>query len=408
MHKTMTIIALFCLVPALITTAQTNPVSRAEFKSLENRLHSLEKQLAAERNPLPGAQGPLLLAKDISASLGATFVLQGSSGTTSDVTDASASYELEFLASPIPAASIYAHIEAGNGAGIDEDISSFSGFNGDADDSSVAFTEFWYAQSWFDGRLVVEAGKICLGGPGDNGPEEAIAFDANQYANDERSQFLSPAFINNLALDLPDNGPAFLFRISPAELLDLNFGIADADADMNNVFDNLFAIAQADLNPHPHGRAGTYRIYAWFNGADHEKFSDPESKTDNYGFGLSLDQPLSPSLGIFLRYGRQRAGVAAVEHAISTGFELAGNPWNRPDDAFGLAGGILLMSDDWEDAQRAAGLDPAREQHIETYYKLRINDNLSISPDLQWIHNPDGDAAADDVWSFGLRAQMTI
>ncbi|MBL7081743.1 MAG: carbohydrate porin [Candidatus Omnitrophica bacterium] len=60
-----------------------------------------------------------------------------------------------------------------------------------------------------------------------------------------------------------------------------------------------------------------------------------------------------------------------------------------------------------------AGNPDHNEGHFEAYYNIHINDNLSISPDLQVIWNPKGvgspDQGRDDtIVVLGLRTQVNF
>ena len=56
------------------------------------------------------------------------------------------------------------------------------------------------------------------------------------------------------------------------------------------------------------------------------------------GYGLSIDQQINESVGVFARLGIQDDEVP-VDHdeMISLGVSIAGNNWNRAGDTFGAA-----------------------------------------------------------------------
>jgi len=208
-------------------------------------------------------------------------------------------------------------------------------------------------------------------------------------------------------LELPNNGLAAATRISPGEWVDISLAVADADADWDDIFDDVFSIMEICFKPKIAGHPGNYRIYGWFNGSDHEDLKDPtKTREDNYGVGLSFDQEITESLGIFARYGWQRGSVSQVEHAWSAGLQCSGKYYGREDDTFGLAYGMAVIGDDWKDAN--SGIDAGDEHHAELYYNLNVNEHLNISPDIQWVKNPNGDRDNDDVWAFGIRAQLSF
>jgi len=343
----------------------------------------------------------------IEFAFGITGVLQGSTGAEErlsaeeDVTDSSMSFDMELTAPVVRGGKVYALFEAGGGNGIDGDIASFCGFNDDADDdASLRPTELWYEHNWFGERLRFRLGKVDL----------TTDFDVSEVANSETEQFLSSGFVNNLAVEFPDdNGFGAMLWIMPHDLFDVGIGVADAEADWDNVFDGVFSILELNFKPRFGERQGNYRIYGWFNGKDHVALKEPsKTKEDNYGFGLSFDQELSEVVTLFVRYGRQRGSVSELERAWSAGFQFHGKPWGREDDVLGLAYGVAVLGDDWEDVAQASGVDTGDEHHVEVYYNFKVNENLNISPDIQWARSANGDRDNGEVWVFGVRAQLSF
>ena len=235
-------------------------------------------------------------------------------------------------------------------------------------------------------------------------------FDASAVANSETDQFLSSGFANNLAVEFPDdNGFGAMLWASPHDLLDIGIGVADADADWDNVFNDVFSIVELDFKPKIAERQGNYRIYGWFNGKDHDDLKEPaKTKEDNYGYGVSLDQDITEIVTLFARYGWQMGRVSQVEHAWSAGLQCSGKFYGREDDTLGLAYGMAIIGDDWKDVDRGNGINTGDEHHVELYYNLKVNDHLNISPDIQWVKNPNGDRDNDNVWVLGIRAQLSF
>jgi high affinity Mn2+ porin len=340
----------------------------------------------------------------IDIALGATGIVQGSSGAgdlsaDGDVTDASGSIDLELTGHATEDGALYVHLESGAGDGLDGDIATLSGLNGDADDdSNVRLTEVWYEQT-FGESFRVRAGKVDL----------TSDFDTSAVANDETSQFLSGGFVNNLAIEFPDdNGFGGMFWVSPSKLIDVGLGVADADADWDNAFEDPFAIAEIDFKPCFGCLQGNYRVYAWYNGKDHENFSDGSADDHNHGFGVSFDQQVSDIVTLFARYGVQRSEVAQVGSAWSAGFSVVGSAFGRENDSIGFAYGMAMIGDDWKNIDAASGVDSANEGHFEVFYNLAINDHLNLTPDVQFVTNANGDSACDDFFAFGVRAQVSF
>lgn len=216
--------------------------------------------------------------------------------------------------------------------------------------------------------------------------------------------------MNNPAVEFPDdNGIGAMIWFSLRDDLGIGVGFADADGDGSNLFDDVFSIAELDFKPKIGERQGNYRIYGWLNNKDHADLKDPDKTGENnYGIGVSFDQEITELWTLFARYGWQRGSVSQIEHAWSAGLQCSGKFYGRKDDAIGLAYGMAMISSDWEGADRDNGIRSGDEQHVELYYNLKVHDHLSLSPDIQWVKNANGDEDNDDVWAFGLRARLAF
>ncbi len=389
-------------------------ILREEMDEMKIKLERLEKAIEQQAAPTSKKEDESQWFNKIDIAVGATAVLQGSTGakerlsTEGDVTHGSMSLDLELTMPIMENGKACALFETGNGDGIDGDIPTLSGFNDDADnEESLRVSELWYEHRLLSQKLTLKIGKIDLNAP--SGWHET-AFDGNAVANDEQSQFLSSGFVNNLAVEFPDdNGFGAELWVSPHDLWDIGIGAADADADWNNVFEDLFSIVQLDFKPRIAERQGNYRIYGWFNGKDHEDLRDAaKTKEKNCGVGLSFDQELTDLVTLFARYGRQRGRVSQVKHGRSAGIQCSGKFYGREIDTFGLAYGVAIIGEDWRAVDRSDGIKSGDEHHVELYYNLKVNDHLDISPDIQWVKNPNGDRDNDMVWAFGIRAQLSF
>ncbi|MCK9275846.1 MAG: carbohydrate porin [Syntrophales bacterium] len=392
----------FAAVPAFSVTQ----VSREEIEAIKDKRAYIEK--AAEQQGLQKQEDEKTYwYEKMDVAIGATGVLQSSSGATErvsaegDITEASLSIDLELYIPVSENDCFYMLFESGAGDGIDGDIPALSGFNDDADDNqNLRPSEVWYEHIWCDNRVRIRGGKIDL----------TTDFDTNAVSNSETDQFLSTGFVNNVAVEFPnDNGAGAMIWVAPVDSWEIGIGAADADGDWDSALDDIFTITEISFSPRFTDRKGNYRIYGWLNGTDHEHLLD-SSKTDahNYGFGLSFDQEVLEFLTIFTRYGWQCGSVSQIEHAFSAGFQFTGNPYGRESDAFGMAYGMAVPGDDWKELKRSNGNNPGNEHHLEIYYTVKMNDHLNVSPDVQWVRNGNGDRASDDLWVFGIRAQLSF
>jgi hypothetical protein len=352
----------------------------------------LDKHILHERSGVGEQLGNLRIA------VGLTGVVQGSidgediSGQNRDQTDGSWSMDLE-LESPVGERGlVFMLIEAGQGDGLTDELEGlFHNVNDDAGDSEsgLEVTEAWYQHSFLDDRVALAVGKLDM----------TNYFDTNTVANDERFQFLNSGLVNSIAVEFPeDNGAGALLAVYPAEWVEFGLGWAESDADWEDIANDGFGIAEVNLKPNFHEREGNYRFYAWANGSDKEELGDGDSHKNGWGVGLSFDQQLTDCLTAFLRAGYRDRDVYEVEGTWSAGAEVRGSKWNRENDMLGFAVSQALISDKVEPDDT--------ETLFEAYYSIMFSDQFRLSPDIQIIDNPGGDADNDTVIVLGTRAQV--
>ncbi len=380
-----------------------------DLTALKSRISALEQKLIQQEEKLGGQEDALdafvkikKIFDGLSIGAGATFVIQGTNNASGDgfskngedVTDVSYSIDLEFEKKFDDYGTIFIHLETGDGAGVEDELQVFSNVNRDADDSgnSVSVTEIWYEHYFENFPLTLTFGKIDPTG----------YVDTNEYANDECAQFLGHIFKNSPVVEFPDDNAAGVrAAIDPVDFLSIELVAMDADADLEDVFDNVFFSGELNLKPNFFERTGNYRSYGWLNDKKHIKWTDAtKTKEENYGFGFSFDQELTDAFGAFVRYGWQNPKIYAeasdfsLEQSWSAGMQLSGDLWGRADDIFAIAFGQVMPSDNYK---KANNLKVRAEEHLEAYYSFKVNDHLNVSPDIQIIWDPYGsDAASDD------------
>ncbi|OGX08104.1 MAG: hypothetical protein A2Y03_10140 [Omnitrophica WOR_2 bacterium GWF2_38_59] len=389
-----------------------------ELAELKSRILAMEQKLAQQEDKSDKQEElteSLEQIKDafngISIGAGVTFVYQATSNANGDdlsengqdVGDASYSVDVS-ITKNFQNGTAFIAVEAGEGVGVDDELAVFSSVNADATggDSNIGVTEAWYEHRF--NPLTVTVGKIA-----------ADAFmDSNEYANDETTQFLGSVFKHSSAIELPDNSAGLIIGASISEIVTAEAIVMDGNADWGDMFEDAFYGGQLTISPEIAGKSGNYRVFGWGSGRDHTKWNDSaQVQESSYGFGLSVDQELTDIIGVFVRYAWQNPEVYlngesfSLEYSYSIGMQIAGEPWGRDDDVFGIAFGQILPSNDYKDA--GSNLSADAEGHIELYYSCKINDHLTISPDLQIIMNPyGGDAVKGDdaIVIGGLRGQV--
>ena len=365
---------------------------------------------------------PIQLIGGIELGAGATVIVQGANsinlnddGRTDGGSRADATYSADLTLSKEfsgISGKAFLHVEAGQGAGLDNDLILYSGVNRDAGDSEAKaeLTELWYEQAFLNDKAALTFGKL----------DPTAYFDQNEAANDETTQFLGGIFRNSPALEFPDNGAGIRIACVPLEWLELGYGVFDGNGDWDKIGDNLFNIGQAHFKADFFGLPGNYRFYGWASNVNHTRWLEPEKeKEPAYGFGLSFDQKVNDAVMLFVRYGWQDPEVYnpditaaddspySLEQSWSAGFQVEGKPWGREKDVFAFAAGQVMPSDDYKKANE--GILAKTEGHLEAYYNIHINDYLSVTPDIQYIWNPFGKDVAENtkgIFVGGIRAQV--
>jgi high affinity Mn2+ porin len=393
--------------------AKTQPVGQPVAESEIDK--KIDERLAKRT---PGYQ----LMEGLSLGVEAATIVQGGHhvngdsrlSKNEDVTDATLTTKISFNKKFGDYGEGYVQLKSGQGAGLDNSLKLFSPVNSNADDnSSVHISEAWYEFYYKQISGALTFGKL----------DPTNYIDNNEYANVETTQFLGGIFANSPVIEFPSSNAAGLhFGAAPYDLFDINLFAADGKGEWNNAFDALFLAGEVNFKPKFFKKTGNYRFLVWSNGANHVKWADSEKdKENNYGYGLSFDQELTDIIGVFARYGWQNPKVYLVnqddpgsefslERSWSLGPQFKGTLWGRPNDVIGIGFGQNIASKDYKKYKDPAGsLQAKTESQLECYYNFKVNDHLSLSPDLQIIWQPYGKDAVNGDGTIvvgGLRGQM--
>jgi porin len=276
----------------------------------------------------------------------------------------------------------------------------------------IDVAELWYLQSLAEDRLFLQVGKVDLTA-GIEYHDVVSAFDLNPYANDETTQFLNGALVNNPTIPFPVYGLGASVVIRP--WAQWQFAAAgatqtgDADIDKTDTWasdrEGYFFIFQASFMPRRQPTA--CHVGAWWSGGADNACSD-----DSFGAYLSAshevfhesDDPADEQgLGLFARIGLTDGQPAEIRSFWSAGLQYTGLLKSRETDVLGIgyANGRFADTDD------PAGLRGG-EQVIELYYRASLTHHISLSPGVQYIQDPGGETGSRDVLIVGLRAQVLL
>ncbi len=379
---------------------------------------------------------------DVSLSFGSTYQVNVHGGVdTEDAQRGTGCYdfEMEFDLNKllgIKGATIYALAEGGFGNGLDEaeKTGTLFGTNENAiGHRSVDLLELWYQQELFDGKLTIKIGKMDISG-GFEANGCPVAFDCNCFANDETSQFMNGALVNNPTIPFPDYGLGIAIFYNPVDWFYCSAGIADAQADyretgFNTAFHDesyFFYIFEFGFVPKfdilsSKNCKGAYRFGIWYDPQPKEKYFNDlggrlaaKYRTDDVGFYISFDQMIyrennedEQGLAVFCRYGFAPGDVNEIEHFWSIGGQYKGLIKGRDEDVLGLGIAQGLISNE---LGYYRGEHPERETVVELYYNIKVAEWINVSPDIQYIFNPGGrgEDSGSDCLLLGIRVQMTF
>jgi len=305
-------------------------------------------------------------------------------------------------------------------------VGSVFGVNGDAaGDRAMDVTELWYEQSLHDesdvivrfGKLDLTGGFECRGCP--------VAFDGSLYANDEASQFMNNALVNNPTIPFPDNGIGAVLYFSPADSgVYMSVGIADAQADARETGfrtafgdeDYFFSIVETGFTSYLKTANGSlpgiYRVGFWYDPQPKGNSDSTKMYRDDMGFYVSCDQGLvkenddaedSQGLGMFFRYGYAPSRTNDVSNFVSGGFQYQGLFDGRDDDVLGVGVAYGKLSDG-----ATATYMEDYESLVEVYYNAQVTPWCNVTPSLQYVGNPGGASGVSDAVIFGARVQMAF
>ena len=179
--------------------------------------------------------------------------------------------------------------------------------------------------------------------------------DTNEYANDEHTQFLNTALINNQVVPLPSYNPGAYLHYELSRNLALSLLYIDNEPDPGNAGILQLEISAGGFNLRPY--------YSYVFGGNSK------------GFGISGDITLSEKAGIFFRFGSGNS-----QDFLSGGFELRKLLFN---DKLGLGYAYLK--------------DKLSHSVVELYYSLKILKYLTVSLDIQYLNEEK------EAFIYGLR-----
>jgi high affinity Mn2+ porin len=255
-------------------------------------------------------------------------------------------------------------------------------------------------------------------------------FDLNSVGSDSHLQFCNWAIGQNGAYDFAADTRGYTWG-AIAELHDgaqtLRFGemLMPSVANGMNLVWNLRKAHSENVEYERrhsffHKQPGTVRVLSYVNHANmgvyseaiarYEAGNDPVPEitdhawqtTAKYGFGLNVEQFLTPTVSVYARAGwnngkTESFAYTEIDNTLSGGVAVSGRRWHRDHDRAGLAFATDGISNDHR-AYLAdggmgfilgdGGLDYGREDICEGYYTMHLGRGVYVSPAIQVVDNP--------------------
>lgn len=125
------------------------------------------------------------------------------------------------------------------------------------------------------------------------------------------------------------------------------------------------------------GKTGSYKVGVYYQQHNDDSIN---IKHQNGGFYFVGEQQITNKMSVFSQIGLSPKKMNKNNRYYSIGINCKGQIDKRPDDQFGIA--IAY-----------AGIDEntvGSETSMELTYKLQVNKNIYIRPDMQYVINPAG------------------
>jgi high affinity Mn2+ porin len=283
-------------------------------------------------------------------------------------------------------------------------------------------------------RLTVQAGKFSV----------TDVFDGNSYAKDTRKDFMNWSMWASGAFDYSADKVGLTYGAT-AELnqkhwaLRLGYFLMPAESNANNfdmrVPERGSYVAELETRYSIFSRPGKLRTIVWlnsvFSGSYRETLDNPALNLDiaqtrrgrvKYGYAFNVEQSVTDDIGVFGRWSwndgkSEIMAFTDIDDSLSFGASIKGTKWGRAKDVIGIGFATNGLSKDHRDFIAAGGLgvligdgrlNYRREDIVEAYYALALDDALTLTFDYQFLVNPayNADRGPISIFSGRLHAEF--
>ncbi len=282
-------------------------------------------------------------------------------------------------------------------------------------------------------RWVVTAGNLSV----------IDVFDDNTYSHDPRSQFLNWSLMTHGAYDYAADARGYSRGVALEWYYDdwvVRAGrfIQPVEPNQQRLDPHVFRHFGDQIEvEHAHtlgGQPGKLRVLVFRNRARMSSFQDAlnlaaltggtpsindvrTGERSKRGFGLNLEQAISPDAGVFARASwsdgkSETYAFTEIDHSISGGAVIKGTAWGRGQDSLGVAFARNGLSTEHSAYLAAGGLgffigdgriNYRPERIFEAFYNWNATKGTWVSLDWQHIRNPAYNADRGPVNMMSVR-----
>jgi carbohydrate-selective porin OprB len=293
-------------------------------------------------------------------------------------------------------------------------------------------------------RIAISAGKFSI----------SDFYDKNSYSHDPRAQFFNWSLMSNGAWDYPADTRGYtsgvvveLFQPKWAiRLSTVAVPVIANHSQMEYVPGKAHSeTAELEWKTNINSRPGVIRLlfsYTASRAPSYEeglvalktrdtsllKVISGNAEGSSYGgkktgIYLNMEQEIADGIGVFARAGADDGKGATwafteIDQTIHAGLSFKGMRWKRKDDVLGIAGVVNGISSEHQAFLKAGGygfiigdgnLNYGHEAILETFYNARLFDNIWLTFDYQFVHNPAYNKdRMGPVHVFGIRGHVEL
>ena len=289
-------------------------------------------------------------------------------------------------------------------------------------------------------RLEIRVGKFSM----------VDFFDQNSVATDTHFQFINWAVDNNGAYDYAADTRGYTVGVI-ADYEEKNWGFRFSEGLMPKVANGIDLVWQP-WKAHAENfefefrrgviprKAGIIRLLGYTNYANMGIYREavarfdegidpvpditahPWRTTRKYGFGVNLEQTLTPHSMAFARWGwdngkTESFAYTEVDLTFAAGLGIYGARWHRKQDRAGLAFVTNGIAKDHQNYFAKGGygfligdgaLNYGRENIVESFYTAHVWRGIYVAPGLQYIVNPAYNRDRGPVVVPGFRLHLEL